>query len=43
LVCNSIKLGGAMTSLIFPKWTRSVNRDGIFNLCSISGAGRIFI
>jgi hypothetical protein len=30
LVCNSIKFGGAMISLIFPKLIRSVTRDGIF-------------
>src|SRR6266705_754981 len=29
LVCNSIKLGGAMISLILPKLIRSVARDGI--------------
>src|SRR5947207_10691879 len=29
LVCNSIRLGGAMISLILPKLIRSVTRDGI--------------
>src|SRR5882762_9490499 len=29
LVCNSIKFGGAMISLILPKLIRSVARDGI--------------
>src|SRR5271156_1691889 len=29
-VCNSIRFGGAMISLIFPKLMRSVNRDGIW-------------
>src|SRR6266496_1842505 len=29
LVCNSIKLGGTMISLILPKLIRSVARDGI--------------
>src|SRR5579859_7027046 len=30
LVCNSIRFGGAMISLIFPKLIRSVDRDGIW-------------
>src|SRR6266496_1131297 len=32
LVCNSIKLGGAMIFLILPKLIRSVARDGILDL-----------
>ena len=30
LVCNSIRFGGAMISLILPKLIRSVARDGIW-------------
>src|SRR3954447_18734445 len=32
LVCNSIRLGGAMISLILPKLIRSVTLDGIWDL-----------
>ena len=42
-VCNSIRLGGAMTSLILPKWTRSVGLHGICNLWSMSGHGPGFL
>src|SRR6185295_9621935 len=37
LVCNSIKLGGAMISLILPKLIRSVARDGILDLYWVAG------
>ena len=37
LVCNSIKFGGAMISLIFPKLMRSVTRDGIWTFKYWSG------
>jgi hypothetical protein len=30
LVCSSMRLGGAITSLILPKWTRSVGLNDIF-------------
>src|SRR6185369_15234964 len=44
LVCNSIKLGGAMISLILPKLIRSVARDGILDLYWMAGhkTGRFF-
>src|SRR5712664_584981 len=32
LVCNSIRFGGAIISLILPKLIRSVARDGIWDL-----------
>src|SRR5882672_3619719 len=35
LVCNSIRLGGAMISLILPKLTRSVALDGILTLITV--------
>src|SRR5579862_5801744 len=41
LVCNSIRFGGAIISLIFPKLMRSVARDGIWYLyyCPADSAG----
>src|SRR3982074_135889 len=44
LVCNSIRFGGAMISLIFPKLMRSVTLDGIwtFNNCPAAPPGILF-
>src|SRR2546426_6687564 len=45
LVCNSIKFGGGMISLILPKLILSVARDGIFIPNQVAGdwpAGSFF-
>src|SRR5437016_8996743 len=44
LVCNSIRLGGVMISLILPKLIRSVARDGIwtFNDWLATSPDRLF-
>src|SRR5438477_2504711 len=39
LVCNSIRLGGAMISLIFPKLILSIARDGIGTFFQWLGRG----
>src|SRR6266404_2399842 len=45
LVCNSMRFGGAMTSLILPKLIRSIARDGIwtFTLWPATAPSRLLL